>query len=232
LKTRLAAGWESFEEEFREEESMILKAQKAFAWQGSTTEKMRSVMEMFGVDLERLREGSGAHRVELELERGQVCYVTGPSGAGKSVLLRDMYERIKGKKVWVGDIPLPRDRSVVDCMEGGVVESLRALSRAGLSDVFCVLNAAANLSEGQKWRFRLAKAMASGAEVVFADEFCSTLDRITAAVIAWNVRKWSRKTGVTFVLASCHEDILADLRPDVIVVKHLSGEADVIRRKI
>ena len=116
-------------------------------------------------------------------------------------------------------------------MEGGTVESLRSLCRAGLSDVFCVLNQPAKLSDGQKWRFRLAKAMTEGAEVIFADEFCSTLDRVTAAVVAWNVRKWAKKNSVRLVLASCHEDIMADLQPDVVVVKHLSGEADVIRRK-
>lgn len=207
-----------------------MKFAASVRWRGQVTPKVRSVAAMFGLDLERLREPV-CHEVELDLEPGQVCYIMGPSGAGKSVLLRQMYRQAAGRKAFVEDIDIPRGKALVDCVEGGAVESLRALSRAGLSDAFCVLNRAERLSEGQKWRFRLAMAMASGARTVFADEFCSTLDRLTAAAIAWNVRKWSRQNGVTFVLASCHEDLLADLQPDVVVVKHLSGPADVIRRQ-
>jgi hypothetical protein len=36
---------------------------------------------------------------------------------------------------------------------------------------------------------------------------------------------------VTFVLASSHEDTLVDLAPDVLVVKELSGRAQVIYKR-
>jgi uncharacterized protein len=198
-------------------------------WDGRLTPKVRSVMAMFGLDLERLKEPA-CHAAELDLRPGEICYITGPSGAGKSLLLRRIFKLTRGRKAFVEDIPLPADATLIDCVPGNVIDSLRVLSKAGLSDAFCVLNQPARLSDGQKWRFRLAMAMAGGATTVFADEFCSTLDRLTAAAIAWNIRKWSRKTGVTFVLGSCHDDLLADLQPDVIVVKHLSGPPDVIRR--
>jgi uncharacterized protein len=200
-------------------------------WRGRFTPKVRTVMSMFGLDAGRLKEPA-SHAVDVELRPGEVCYITGPSGAGKSLLLRRMYELTQGSKVFVEDIPLTARKALVDCAGGTAIDSLRVLSRAGLSDAFCVLNQPGRLSEGQKWRYRLAMAMAGGARTVFADEFCSTLDRLTAAAIAWNVRKWSRKSGVTFVLASCHEDLLTDLAPDVVVVKHLSGPADVIRNSV
>jgi ABC-type ATPase with predicted acetyltransferase domain len=85
--------------------------------------------------------------------------------------------------------------------------------------------------------------LAAGKPYIFADEFCSNLDRITAAVIAYNVRKFAKrntvspkgaessKRKVTFFLASSHEDILADLQPDVLVVKHFTGPAEVTYRK-
>ena len=74
-------------------------------------------------------------------------------------------------------------------------------------------------------------ALASKKRFVFADEFCSELDRITAAVIAYNIHKFAKKNGVTFVLASSHEDILLDLAPDVMVVKELSGKTEVIYKR-
>jgi uncharacterized protein len=206
-----------------------MKAMAKVEWDGQLTPRVRRVMAIFGVDAERLREPAH-HAIEVDLKPGEICYITGPSGAGKSLLLRSLYEGAEVEKVWADDIPLSSRDSLIDCVPGYIVESMRGLCRAGLSDVFCILNQPARLSDGQKWRFRLAMAMSGGARAVFADEFCSTLDRITAATIAWNVRKWSRETGVTFVLASCHQDLLADLQPDVVVLKHLSGPPDVIRR--
>jgi ABC-type ATPase with predicted acetyltransferase domain len=71
-------------------------------------------------------------------------------------------------------------------------------------------------------------ALAAGKKFVFADEFCSNLDRITAAVIAYNIHKFAKRAGMTFILAGSQEDILLDLAPDVLVVKELSGQTQVI----
>jgi ABC-type ATPase with predicted acetyltransferase domain len=132
------------------------------------------------------------------------------------------------EKIVIEQIALPADKSAIDCVGGkGTIDGLSILSYAGLSDVFCMLNVPANFSEGQKYRFRLACALASGKKFIFADEFCSNLDRITAGVIAYNVRRFAKHNNVTFFLASAHEDILADLQPDVLVVKHFVGEAEV-----
>jgi len=70
-----------------------------------------------------------------------------------------------------------------------------------------------------------------GKKFVFADEFCSNLDRVTAAVISYNVHKFAKRTGVTVILAASHEDILVDLGPDVLVIKELSGPARVVYKR-
>ena len=128
-------------------------------------------------------------------------------------------------------IKLPTGKALIDCIDADFLRSLRILSMAGLNDCFCVLNQPANLSEGQKYRFRLAMAMAKGKKFVFADEFCSELDRITAAVISYNIHKFAKRTATTFILASSHDDILLDLSPDVLVVKELSGPVQVIYKE-
>jgi len=120
------------------------------------------------------------------------------------------------------------DRTVVDCLEKPLAEAMKILSIVGLSDVFAMVNVPARLSEGQGYRFRLAMAMASGKGIIFGDEFCSNLDRVTAAVIAFGVRKFARKYGVTFVLASSHDDLVGDLEPDVLVVRRLDGSSEVV----
>lgn len=113
--------------------------------------------------------------------------------------------------VSLDQMELPAGRTLIDYIDGDFVTSLRILSTAGLGDVFCILSQPASLSDGQKYRFRLVMALATGKKFVFADEFCSNLDRITAAVISYNVHKFAKRNGVTFILASSHEDILLDL---------------------
>jgi len=216
------------------------------------------VCRMFGVGLDRLKDQRTKHCLSFEVNEGDIVYITGPSGAGKSVLLREIQNAIaKDERISIEEIELPADKAAIDCIgftaehaetaekENKInsvcsavsavslttIEALRLLGYAGLSDVFCMLTAPSNLSDGQKYRFRLACVLASGKKVVFADEFCGNLDRITAACIAYNVRKFAKRNNVTFFLASSHEDILADLQPDVLVVKRFTGEAEVSYKK-
>jgi ABC-type ATPase with predicted acetyltransferase domain len=185
-------------------------------------------MRMFGLTTDRLAEGCCTIKCQLEINEGDIVYITGPSGAGKSVLLRELEKAIPvSERVNLNKITLPADRAVIDCVGGDFVDGLKTLSVAGLNDAFCVLNQPINLSDGQKYRFRLAVALGLGAKFIFADEFCSELDRITAAVISYNIHKYAKLTGVTFILASSHDDILLDLSPDVLVVRELSGTTEV-----
>lgn len=211
------------------------------------SDRVSMVCRMFGVGIDRLKKSRTTHKCAIEVEEGDIVYITGPSGAGKSVLLRELEKCVPvEERINIDDIELPSDKAAIDCIgfgrtpacdlqgqagrtkTGSTIEALQMLGYAGLSDVFCILTAPANLSEGQQYRFRLACALAAGKKAVFADEFCSSLDRITAAVIAYNVRRFAKRSKVTFFLASSHEDILADLQPNVLVVKNFTGPAEVV----
>ena len=210
---------------------------KTLGQQGQISERGVAVMRMFGLTKDRLSKNICTVNCQLEINEGDVVYITGPSGAGKSVLLRELEKVIPAsERVNLNKIEHAEDKSVIDCIDGDFVEGLKMLSIAGLNDAFCVLNRPANLSDGQKYRFRLAVALGSTgspqtgssvAKFIFADEYCSELDRITAAVISYNIHKYAKRTGVTFILASSHDDILLDLAPDVLVVKELSGATRV-----
>jgi ABC-type ATPase with predicted acetyltransferase domain len=205
---------------------------KSFTWRGQVTDKVAAVMRMFGLTVERLADRRVRHNCIVEINAGDIVYITGPSGSGKSVLLGELEKSVPAsEKVNLREIKLPINKTLIDCIKGDFLKGLKLLSTAGLNDVFCVLNQPVNLSDGQKWRFRLAMAMATGKKFVFADEFCSELDRLTATVIAYNIQKFAKQTGVTFILASSHEDTLLDLAPDVLVVKQLSGPTEVIYKQ-
>lgn len=220
---------------------MELKVNKSFGWNGQLSESAKGcltakaglVCRMFGMTIDGLRQREIKCSCQLELREGDIVYITGPSGSGKSVILNEIERQLpQSEKINLSQIELTCERSVIDCIGGGVIDSLKVLNTAGLNDVHCILNRPAFLSDGQKQRFRLAMALSAGKKYIIADEFCSQLDRVTAAVIAYNIRRFASKYKAVFLLASCQDDILADLQPDVLVVKDLCGGTDVIYKEV
>jgi len=206
---------------------------KSIGWNGKITDRVAAVCRMFGLTARQLREHGLRHNCRLRIKAGDIVYITGPSGSGKSVLLKELQKHIPpAKRVNLDRIPLPADKAVIDLMPANleILQALKLLTTAGLSDVYCILNQPANLSEGEKYRYRLAMALGAGREFVFADEFCCGLDRITASVIAYNISRFAKETGVAFILAASTDDILADLMPQVLVYMELNGKPEVIYR--
>ncbi|MEN6423937.1 MAG: ATP-binding cassette domain-containing protein [Phycisphaerales bacterium] len=212
---------------------------RQFAWQGPLSERAVQVCRMFGLTIDRLAQRAAHHRCTVDIAPGDIVYIMGPSGAGKSVLLRELQRCVPAPDgIALSGVELPDDRTVIDCFEDDLIASLRTLNMVGLGDVFSTLNRPSRLSDGQKYRFRLARALVSGRPFVFADEFCSELDRITAATVAFNIHRFvkgaasrgPRPAQTTLVLASSRDDILIDLAPDVLIDKDFTGEARVIYR--
>jgi len=201
---------------------------KQFEWDGPAGERMVQVCRMFGLTLDRLNRRAPIHSCRVEFDAGDIVFITGPSGSGKSVLLGELERQVpESESINLARIGLPSDKTVIDCFDTDVITSLKMLSRVGLSSVFSMVNKPCHLSEGQQYRFRMAQALATGKRFVFADEFASGLDVLTAMTLAFNLHKFAKRTGTTFILASSRRDCLMDLCPDVIVTKDFTGPAQV-----
>jgi len=50
----------------------------------------------------------------------------------------------------------------------------------------------------------------SGKQYWIIDEFCATLDRETAKIVAFNVQKQARRTGKAVIVATTHTDPFED----------------------
>lgn len=198
---------------------------------------------MFGLGADQSHTLTIVPPTEIRLCPGQVVFVTGASGSGKSTLLRLIGEAVlleDGVELLdFADRPETRDHAVVDAVDDGRLpldRVLRLLSLAGLNDAFVMLRRPSELSDGQRYRFRLAQVMArvesSGPDqmvVVLADEFGATLDRTTASALSRNVRRWvDQSPRVCFVAATTHDDLLEPLGPDVLVEKHLGTGIEVV----
>ncbi len=194
------------------------------------TDKVKAAMKMFGLTEDRLNKITTC-KCDITLNDGDICFVTGASGAGKTTLLDAMFfDTPQDERFHLDCVKLESNKSTIDCFEGTFFESLKVLSKAGLNDVFSVLQRPSALSDGQQARYRLAKAIESDKKYIFADGFMDGLDRITAAVIAYNIHKFAKRSGKIFILSSCMDDLLSEIAAEVVVIKHLTGKTEVIYR--
>ena len=197
--------------------------------------------EWFGLPVEPT---AAAANVNLELPPGlalpapgRILLITGPSGAGKSVLLRRLLDEAgqTSSPIRVLDVSRVRLAEVpcVDQLGSDLSLALDLLCRVGLGEAFTCLRLPSELSDGQRWRLRLAvcirKAISrrSGNEqakqpVLFiADEFCAVLDRVSAAVVARSLRRTIDRLcrvglPLSAVVASSHDDLEPALLPDAV----------------
>jgi len=129
------------------------------------TERALGVAEMFGLGLDESYEVVLYAGLVVDVRPGDVVFVTGPSGSGKSVLLRCLVEAMRAAEpaariVDLAEAAPPAGVPVIEGLPAEFEESLRLASTAGLADAFVLLRPPEELSDGQRWRLRLAHALA------------------------------------------------------------------------
>lgn len=191
-------------------------------------ERVLKVAESFGIGLED-REWKVFDNFEIEINQGDIIYINGQSGSGKSTLLREVSRLLseEGLKVASIDEVVFEDKPLISQIGATMEEATQLLALAGLSDAYLYVRKPSELSDGQKYRFRLAKLLESGADVWVADEFGAVLDRVTAKVVAFNIAKVARKAGKTVVVATTHTDLIDELAPTLLVQKRFGDRIDV-----
>lgn len=192
------------------------------------TERVMKVAEAFGLGLED-GEFTVLDELRVSVPQGSVVYVTGQSGSGKSTLLRALADGLTeaGKHVSNIDAVEFTDEPIIDQLGSDMNEATRLLAMAGISDAYLYIRKPSELSDGQRYRFRLAKLLEQDADVWVADEFGAVLDRITAEVVAYNAQKVARNAGKTLIVATTHTDLLRSLSPDLTIRKRFQERVEI-----
>ena len=115
----------------------------------------------------------------------------------------------------IKNVKVDRRKPLVDTVGKSIEEALEVLSRVGLNDAFLFVRRYSQFSDGQKYRYRIAKMIESQKQYWVMDEFCATLDRGTAKIVAFNLQKLARKLGRAVFAATTHSDLFEDLKPSV-----------------
>ena len=195
------------------------------------TDRVVDVAEAFGLGLDKWEKFIIYDNVELKIGLTDIVYITGDSGSGKSVLLKalekDIREEMGQTCINIADIKPEQNKPLIETVGKTLEEALELLSRVGLNDAFLFLRTYEQLSDGQKYRYKIAKMIESGAQFWIMDEFAATLDRDTAKIVAYNLQKLARQQGKAVIAATTHTDLFEDLNPSIHIHKRFGKEITV-----
>ena len=195
------------------------------------SDRVVGVAEAFGLGLDKWERFIIYDNVELCIGPTDIVYITGDSGSGKSVLLKALEKDIRRDMglscINIADIKPEQNKPLIETVGKSLEEALELLSRVGLNDAFLFLRTYEQLSDGQKYRYKIAKMIESGAQFWIMDEFAATLDRDTAKIVAFNLQKLARQQGKAVLAATTHTDLFEDLNPSVHIHKRFGKEITV-----
>ncbi|MCW4024950.1 MAG: ABC transporter ATP-binding protein [Candidatus Bathyarchaeota archaeon] len=190
------------------------------------TERTIEIAEAFGLGIDDAQKFPVLN-AELHIKPQDIVYITGDSGSGKSVLLRGIRADLGTEALEMSEVKIDPEKPIIETVGDTIEQAIELLSKVGLNDAFLFLRKYSQLSDGQRFRYRLAKFLESKKQWLIADEFAATLDRDTAKIVAYNLQKLARQQGKAVIVATTHDDLTADLSPSVLVRKRFGEEIDI-----
>lgn len=200
---------------------------KSFRTTVDRSTRVLECAEAFGLGLEE-KDFTIYKNFELEVVPGDIIYITGQSGSGKSLLLRELAKQVAELYATsnIDEVEF-EDKPLIDQVGKDTDDAIRILSAAGLNDAYLFIRKPQQLSDGQKYRFRIAKLLESKAEVWVADEFGAVLDRTTAKAVAFNLHKQVKSANAIAIVATTHKDLLDELAPSIYIDKRYQDKLEV-----
>ena len=146
----------------------------------------------------------------IENDDWQIGVIVGRSGSGKTSIAKQLFPEayIKGfeysHKCVLDDFP-------EDLETGEITKTLCSVGFASPPDW---LKAYDCLSQGEKMRVDIARALCLTQNEIVFDEFTSVVDTEIAKVSAYAISKAVRRSKKRFIAVTCHYDVVDWLDPD------------------
>jgi ABC-type polar amino acid transport system ATPase subunit/GNAT superfamily N-acetyltransferase len=174
----------------------------------SKTFRVASVIGKFDLQSEHIVERFTG-QIEMDSE-WQIGLIIGKSGTGKTTIAKQLFP-----ESYITSFEY-KEETVLDDMPktASVEEITSAFNSVGFSSPPSWLKPYSVLSNGQKMRVDLARAILSENEMFVFDEFTSVVDRNVAQIGSFAMQKAIRKTNKKFIAVTCHFDVEDWLLPD------------------
>ena len=173
------------------------------------TFRVQSIINTFDLPSAKVREHFKGS-IDIENVEWNIGIIYGSSGTGKSTIANEVF---KGNVIrefeykspcFLDDMPKENDMKTIT----------QALGSVGFSSPPSWLKPYSVLSNGEKMRCDLARAILENKELIVFDEFTSVVDRTVAKVGSAAIAKMIRGKHKKFVAVSCRDDIVEWLAPD------------------
>jgi ABC-type ATPase with predicted acetyltransferase domain len=140
----------------------------------------------------------------------QIGLIVGKSGTGKTTIAKQLFP-----DSYVTNYKYEAETILDDMPKSCSVEQITsAFNSVGFSSPPSWLKPYSVLSNGEKMRVDLARAILEDAEMFVFDEFTSVVDRNVAQIGSFAMQKAIRKTSKRFIAVTCHFDVQDWLLPD------------------
>jgi ABC-type polar amino acid transport system ATPase subunit/GNAT superfamily N-acetyltransferase len=149
--------------------------------------------------------------IDIEGKDWAIGLIVGSSGTGKSTIAKQVFS-----EHYIHSFEYD-ENSVLDNMpENKTTEEItKTFNSVGFATVWSWLKPYNVLSNGEKMRVDLARAVLSDKETIVFDEFTSVVDRDVAKIGSAAISKaLRRKESPPFIAVSCHYDVIDWLDPD------------------
>lgn len=170
--------------------------------------RVSSIIGKFDLQSEKIVERFQGD-IDLPTE-WKIGLIVGKSGTGKTTIAKQLF-----KDAYITDYKY-KEHCILDDMpkEASVTEITRTFNSVGFSSPPSWLKPYAVLSNGEKMRVNLARAILENNPLIVFDEFTSVVDRNVAKIGSFAMQKAIRKSKKQFIAVSCHYDVEDWLMPD------------------
>lgn len=174
----------------------------------SKTFRVASVIGKFDLSSEHIVEH---FKGDIDIpDNWQIGLIVGKSGTGKTTIAKQLFE-----DAYVTNYEYTNETVLDDMPKECSVEKITAaFNSVGFSSPPSWLKPYSVLSNGQKMRVDLARAILEDKNFFVFDEFTSVVDRNVAQIGSFAMQKAIRNTNKKFIAVTCHSDVQDWLLPD------------------